>query len=53
VAQLHGITIVTPSADELAAKREAMLAQQDHVATLSKISPDMVAAVSAEIAAAG
>jgi hypothetical protein len=30
-----------------------MLAQQDHVATLSKISPDMIAAVTAEIAAAG
>jgi hypothetical protein len=28
-----------------------MLAQQDHVATLSKISPDMLAAVAAEVAA--
>ena len=53
VAQAHGITIVTPSVDALAAKRQAMLAQQDHVATLSKISPDMIAAVTAEIAAAG
>jgi TRAP-type C4-dicarboxylate transport system substrate-binding protein len=51
LAQAHGITIVTPSAGELSAKRQAMLAQQDHVATLSKISPDMVAAVVAEVAA--
>jgi TRAP-type C4-dicarboxylate transport system substrate-binding protein len=51
LAQAHGITIVTPSAGELSAKRQAMLAQQDHVAMLSKISPDMVAAVVAEVAA--
>jgi TRAP-type C4-dicarboxylate transport system substrate-binding protein len=53
VAQAHGITIVTPSVDALAAQRQAMLAQQDYVATLSKISSDMIAAVTAEIAAAG
>jgi C4-dicarboxylate-binding protein DctP len=53
LAQAHGISIVTPPAAQLAAKRQAMLAHQDQVATLSKISPDMVAAVAAEIAAAG
>ena len=29
-----------------------MMAEQDHVAKLSKISPDMVSAVSAEVAVA-
>ncbi len=51
LAQAHGIAIVTPTADDLAAKRLAMLAQQDRVATLSKISADMVAAVAAEVGA--
>jgi C4-dicarboxylate-binding protein DctP len=53
LTQAHGISIVTPSLEALAAKRQAMLAHQDQVAMLSKISPDMVAAVAAEIAAAG
>ena len=46
----HGIKIVVPSADELAAKRQEMLAQQDHLAVLSRIAPEMVAALTAELA---
>ncbi len=53
LAQAHGIRIVVPSAEELAATRQEMMAHQDHVAKLSRISPEMVAAVSAEVAAAG
>jgi C4-dicarboxylate-binding protein DctP len=47
-AQAHGITIVMPAAEELAAKREAMMKFQDNVAMLSRISPEMVAAVASE-----
>jgi TRAP-type C4-dicarboxylate transport system substrate-binding protein len=46
----HGITIAVPPPDALAAKREEMLAQQEHLAMLSRISPEMVAAVTAELA---
>jgi C4-dicarboxylate-binding protein DctP len=53
LAQAHGIEIVTPTAADLSAKRQAMVAQQNQVATLSRISPEMVAAVTAEVAAAG
>jgi len=52
-ALAHGIKIVAPSIAELAARRQAMMAHQSHVAQLSKISPEMVATVSAEMAAAG
>jgi hypothetical protein len=51
--QAHGIKIVVPSAEELAATRRDMTASQEQVARLSKISPEMVAAVSADLAAAG
>ena len=47
----HGIKIVVPPADELAAKRQEMLAQQEHLAMLSRITPEMVAALTAELAA--
>jgi TRAP-type C4-dicarboxylate transport system substrate-binding protein len=47
--QAHGITIVVPSADELAAKREAMMAHQEHVAKLSRISTEMVAIVTTDV----
>ena len=47
--QAHGIDITVPSADELAAKREAMRAFQSHVAMLSRISPDMVAIVTNDL----
>ena len=47
----HGIKIAVPSVEELAAKREQMLAHQDHLAVLSRITPEMVAAVTAELAA--
>jgi C4-dicarboxylate-binding protein DctP len=47
----HGIKIVVPPADELAAKRQEMLAQQEHLAMLSRIAPGMVAALTVELAA--
>jgi C4-dicarboxylate-binding protein DctP len=53
VVQAHGVKIVVPSADELGAMRLRIMAEQEHVAKLSKISPDMVSAVSAEVAVAG
>jgi TRAP-type C4-dicarboxylate transport system substrate-binding protein len=49
--QTHGVDIVVPSADDLAIKRREMMAHQDQVAKLSKISPEMIAAVSTEIRA--
>ena len=51
--QAHGIKIVVASAEELAAIRRDMTANQEQMARLSKISPEMVAAVAADIAAAG
>jgi TRAP-type C4-dicarboxylate transport system substrate-binding protein len=51
--QAHGITIVVPSAEELSAARRDMTANQEQMAKLSKISPEMVAAVAADLAAAG
>ena len=53
MVQAHGIRIVTPATAELAARRQAMMTHQDQVAQLSKISPEMVATVSAEIVSAG
>jgi C4-dicarboxylate-binding protein DctP len=47
----HGIKIVVPPADELAAKRQEMLAQQEHLALESRITPQMVAALTTELAA--
>ena len=47
----HGVRIITPAPGELAAKRQEMMAYQDHVARLSKISPEMLVAVSAHIGA--
>jgi TRAP-type C4-dicarboxylate transport system substrate-binding protein len=49
----HGVKSVVPSVEDLAAKRREMMAQQEHVAKLSKISPEMAAAVSAELATTG
>ena len=49
--QSHGVKIVVPSPQDLLAKRQEMMTQQDHLARLSKISPEMVSAVSAELAA--
>ena len=51
--QAHGIKVVVPSAEELAATRREMMASQEQVARLSKISSEMVASVSADLAAAG
>src|SRR5712664_40150 len=53
LVQAHGIQSVVPSAEELAATRRDMTANQEQVAKLSKISPEMVSAVSADLAAAG
>jgi TRAP-type C4-dicarboxylate transport system substrate-binding protein len=53
MVQAHGIKIVVPSAEELAAIRRDMTANQEQMAKLSKISPEMVAAVAADLAAAG
>jgi TRAP-type C4-dicarboxylate transport system substrate-binding protein len=53
MAQAHGISIVEPSPDELEATRRVMMMHQEHVAKLSKISPEMVATVSADLAAGG
>src|SRR5215472_2023389 len=53
LVQAHGITIVVPSAEDLDAKRQEMLAAQDEMSRLSKISPEMLAAVSAEIGTGG
>jgi TRAP-type C4-dicarboxylate transport system substrate-binding protein len=51
LARAHGIGIVEPSPDELEATRRVMMLSQDQVAKLSKISPEMVATVSADLAA--
>jgi TRAP-type C4-dicarboxylate transport system substrate-binding protein len=51
--QGHGITIVVPSEQQLAATRQEMTANQEQVAKLSKISSEMISAVSAGLAAAG
>jgi C4-dicarboxylate-binding protein DctP len=51
VVQAHGIKLLAPPADEIAALRLRMLAEQDAVAHGSKISPEMVAAVMEEVAA--
>src|SRR5215831_16501824 len=49
LGQAHGVKIVVPAAEERNAMRVRMMAEQDHVAKLSKISPEMVAAVLAEV----
>jgi len=53
LVQAHGITIVVPPGQDLAAKRREMMSYQDQIAKLSKISPEMVSTVSAVVAAAG
>lgn len=53
LARAHNISIVEPSPDELEATRRVMTMHQEHVAKLSKISPEMVATVSADLAAGG
>ena len=50
LVRAHGISIVVPSAEQLAATRRDMMANQDQVANLSKISSEMVAAISAGLA---
>jgi TRAP-type C4-dicarboxylate transport system substrate-binding protein len=53
LVKAHGITVVVPTAGDIYLMRREMLAAQDEVAKLSKISPDMMAAVSAEIGTVG
>ncbi len=53
LVQARGVKIVVPSAEELAAARREMMTKQEQVAKLSKISSEMVTAVSATLAAAG
>jgi TRAP-type C4-dicarboxylate transport system substrate-binding protein len=53
VMQAHGITIVAPTEEDLAATRRQMVADQEQIAKLSKISAEMISAVSAELAGAG
>jgi len=48
--QVHGISIAEPSPDELEATRRVMTISQDQVAKLSKISPEIVEAISADLA---
>ena len=47
----RGVEIIAPSPEELSAMREKMTAHQDEVARLSRISSEMLAAVSADIEA--
>jgi C4-dicarboxylate-binding protein DctP len=47
--QAHGIDIMVPPADQLAAKREEMMTHQGHVAKLSRISPDMAAIIANDV----
>jgi C4-dicarboxylate-binding protein DctP len=49
----HGVTVVVPTAGDLYLMRREMLTAQDEMSRLSKISPDMLAAVSAEIGTGG
>jgi TRAP-type C4-dicarboxylate transport system substrate-binding protein len=53
VMQEHGITIVVPAEEQLAATRQQMMADQEQLAKLSKISSEMLSAVSGELAGAG
>jgi C4-dicarboxylate-binding protein DctP len=49
LVQAHGIKVVAPPLDDLAAARRDMMASQDKLAKLSKISSEMLAAVSADL----
>src|SRR5262245_8099542 len=53
LGQAHGIRIVVPPPEDLAAMRRDMMADQERVARSSKISADMAAAISAELATVG
>lgn len=47
----HGVKIIAPSPEELSAMRKEMMAHQDEVARLSRISLEMLATVSADVEA--
>src|SRR5262249_25820972 len=53
LVQAHGVEIIVPSPEQLAIKRREMMIHQDQVAKLSKISPEMISAISAEMPGAG
>ena len=48
----HGVTYTVPPADQVAAERKKMLAEQDKVAREIKVSPDMVRLVSEDVGTA-
>jgi C4-dicarboxylate-binding protein DctP len=47
----HGVKIIVPSPEALSAMRNEMMAHQEEVAKLSRISPEMLATLSADIEA--
>ena len=47
----HGVGLIAPSLEEVSAMRKEMMARQDEVARLSRISPEMLATLSADAAA--
>lgn len=49
LVQAHGVKIVLPSPEHLAATRREMMASQEQVARLSKISSEMLAALSTDL----
>jgi TRAP-type C4-dicarboxylate transport system substrate-binding protein len=51
--QEHGIAIAVPSPEALDATRQKMMAEQDQVVKQSRISAEMLAAISTELAGAG
>jgi TRAP-type C4-dicarboxylate transport system substrate-binding protein len=51
--QEHGIAIAVPAPEALDATRQQMMAEQDQIVKQSKISAEMLAAVSAELGGAG
>jgi C4-dicarboxylate-binding protein DctP len=48
----HGVTYTAPTADQIAAERKKMMADQDKVAHEIKVSPEMVRLVSEDVGAA-
>lgn len=49
LVQAHGVKIVVPAPEDLAATRREMMASQEEVARRSKISPEMLEAISADL----
>jgi len=51
--QEHGFAIAVPAPEEFDATRQKMIAEQDHIVKQSKISAEMLSAVSTVLAGAG